>query len=96
MSSLIAVNSSAAPCLVLWEQCIAVTVERERGKGCVLFFFIQLQQFPGNVTTFASFPRHIVMWHTSLHGRSDKAIDTSTLHEKRICSLAGRMLLLCS
>lgn len=70
----------SSPCYVLWVQHISVTAQRERGKDQVPFFFIHHQDFAGNVITFASFPRHAVMWQALLCGRWDEAIESSTSH----------------
>lgn len=56
MSSLEAVNSSAAPALFYGCSTIAVTAQRERRKDRVPFFFIHLRGFRENVITFAASP----------------------------------------
>lgn len=92
MSSLRAVNSSAAP--VLFYGCsISLWQLKENGGGTECPFSLStLQGFRGNVITFASFPRHAVMWHAPLCGRWDEAIEASTYHKKRKFSSAGKYL----
>lgn len=67
---------------------------RRQGEGLSALFLYPTSTVPRKCHYLCQLPWHIVMWHTSLCGRSNTAIDTSAPHKKRICSSSRKMLLL--